>query len=320
MRTASSLTVNSSEMVSTAAVPMQTVPFQAAIVSRWSDYSMLTKPRISLLVLLTVSAGYSLAVPGEWQFIPLFHALVGIALVAAGSSALNQYIERHTDALMQRTANRPLPSGRMHPLEVVSFGIGAGVCGTLYLAVFVNELTAALAAGTYVLYTAAYTPLKRHTSLSTAVGAIPGALPPVLGWTAAGGRLDLSAFWLFAILFLWQFPHFLAIAWIYRNEYARAGLKMLPLGGNLPRVVGILAIGYSLALLPVSLHPRLCGLAGGTYSCVALIGGLVYLLASIRFAWDESTRTARGLLAVSLVYLPTVLIVLVWDHWRLLSY
>lgn len=287
--------------------------------ARFSDYLILIKPRISMLVLLTVSAGYTLAASEPWEAWRLFHALVGIALVASGSSALNQYIERHTDAQMLRTAGRPLPAGRLTTHEVLLFGLVAGAAGVLYLAARVNALTAGLALGTFLLYTLAYTPLKRYTSLSTAVGAIPGALPPVLGWTAAGGSLDQGALSLFAILFLWQFPHFLAIAWIYRDQYARAGLKMLPLGGRAPRVVGVLAVAYSLALVPLSLHPTACGLAGQGYAACALVLGLGYLVAAIRFAWCESTQTARGLLWASLVYLPILVSCLVWDHCRLLS-
>lgn len=288
-------------------------------VARLSDYLVLIKPRISMLVLLTVSAGFTLASSEPWDGLRLVHALLGIALVASGSSALNQSIERHTDARMQRTAGRPLPAGRLSNREVVLFGLGTGAGGVLYLAAYVNPLTAGLALGTFLLYTMAYTPLKRFTSLSTAVGAIPGALPPVLGWTAAGGNLDQGALSLFAILFLWQFPHFLAIAWIYREDYARAGLKMLPLGGRAPRVVGVLAVSYCVALIPLSLHPTDCGLAGQGYAAAALILGLGYLAAAVRFALCESAQTARSLLWASLVYLPILVSCLVWDHCRLLS-
>lgn len=293
-------------------------PFASALAARLADYLVLTKPRISLLVLLTVSAGFALGNAGLAQAGVLPHALLGIALVAAASSALNQLLERDSDERMRRTANRPLPAGRLSPREVLLFGLVSGAFGTLYLATFVNWLTATLTASTLLLYVAAYTPLKRRTSLATAVGAIPGALPPVLGWTAAGGTLDRGAFALFAVLFLWQFPHFLAIAWMYRDEYARAGLRMLPLNGSTPRVVGLLAVGYSLALVPLSLLPATAGLAGPVYAVTAIVLGLGYLLAAVRFAMQETRETARQLLWTSLAYLPALLCVLVWDHWRLL--
>lgn len=313
MRTASTTTSCPPEIADSSAL------VRAAVAARVSDYLVLIKPRISLLVLLTVSAGFSLARVEQLPMSQLLHALFGIALVASGSGALNQWYERKTDARMRRTANRPLPAGRLSSWEVGLFGVGCGTLGTAYLYLQVNTLTAGLTLSTLLLYVLAYTPLKRVTSLSTAVGAIPGALPPVLGWTAAGGQLDSGAFCLFAILFVWQFPHFLAIAWIYREEYARAGLRMLPAEGRLPKAVGLLAVGYSLVLIPVSLLPADCSLAGFGYTVVALTLGLGYLVASIRFAWSVSTRTARGLLAASLVYLPVLLVALVWDHWRLLS-
>lgn len=299
---------------------LTTVPStRSAALIRLSDYVALTKPRISMLVLLTVTAGYALGSGDAWQGLSLVHALFGIALVAAGSSALNQFFERDTDALMRRTATRPLPAGRLSPAEVLWFGLIAGAGGTAYLAAFVNAPTAILSATTFLLYAGVYTPLKRKTTLNTAIGAVPGALPPVLGWVAAGAPLDAGAFSLFAILFLWQFPHFLAIAWIYRDEYSRAGLKMIPGSPPAPRVTGLMAVGYALALLPLGLYPAFCGLAGSAYIVVALILGIAYLFASVRFAADESHRTARGLLWTSLVYLPMLFTVLAWDHFRLLS-
>lgn len=291
---------------------------RTALAARFADYLTLTKPRIAVLALVTVSAGYFLGLQDVWRVVPLLHALLGIALVAAGSSALNQYFEREIDARMERTANRPLPAGRMYEGEALGFGIATGLGGVAYLAAFVNGRTAVLAGGTCLLYSLVYTPLKRQTSFCTAIGAIPGALPPVLGWAAAGGELDSAAFGLFAILFLWQFPHFLAIAWIYREEYARAGLKMLPALGKAPRVTGVMAVAYALALVPLSLYPAISGLAGGAYALVALFLGLIYLLAAVGFALHETHRTARRLLLTSLVYLPVLLLTLVWDHWRLL--
>ena len=287
--------------------------------ARLADYVLLTKPRISLLVLLTVSAGFALGSADGWRPLVLAHALFGIGLVASASSAFNQWLERDSDALMQRTLNRPLPSGRLSPAEVFVFGLATAILGLVWLAAFVNAITAVLAAVTLVLYVGVYTPLKRRTSFGTAVGAIPGAMPPVLGWAAAGTPLDAGAFSLFAVLFLWQFPHFLAIAWIYRDQYARAGLKMLPTRGQTPRLTGLMAVGYAVVLVPLSMFPAACGLAGNSYLVVAFVLSAAYLVAAIRFAACETERWARGLLWTSLIYLPALLVTLVWDHFSLLS-
>jgi protoheme IX farnesyltransferase len=293
------------------------IPWSATIMGRLGDYLELTKPRISVMVLVSVSVGFALASQGTVQFPLLAHALLGIALVAAGSSALNQYRERETDRLLPRTARRPLPANRLSPMEVLAFGVTSGVMGVLYLASFINLTTAMLTGLTLLVYVFVYTPLKRTTALCTAVGAIPGALPPVLGWTAAGGELNAGAFSLFGILFLWQFPHFLAIAWLYRDQYAKAGLKMLP--SRRLGVTGFSATGYALALLPISLLPRRYGLAGDAYFLTALILGLGYCLCAVRFMRKESEQTARGLLLSSLLYLPLLLFALTWDHFRLLQ-
>lgn len=295
------------------------ITVRGVLTARLSDYLQIAKPRISLLVLVTVAAGFALASADGWHPLVLFHALGGIALVATASSAFNQVLERDSDGLMRRTRNRPLPSGRLTPAEVSLFGLAAGACGIAWLATFVNLPTALLAALTLVLYVALYTPLKRRTSFGTAVGAIPGAMPPVLGWVAAGAPLDAAAFSLFAILFLWQFPHFLAIAWIYRDEYSRAGLKMLPAAGSARYLTGILAVAYALALVPLSAFPAASGLAGNVYLIVALILSLAYLAAAVSFAVHESYRSARGLLWTSLAYLPALLATLVWDHFSLLT-
>jgi heme o synthase len=289
-----------------------------AIAARLADYAELAKPRIAAMVLLTVAVGYTLGSGGTWECSTLFNALVGIGLVAVASGALNQWIERQTDGRMARTANRPLPAGRMQPAEVAAFGFCSAAAGLGLLILTVNVTTALLALATLVLYVAAYTPLKRFTVLSTAVGAIPGALPPVLGWTASGHALDWGAFSLFAVLFLWQFPHFLAIAWLYRRDYASAGLRMLPAGGA-ARITGLLSCVYASVLIPVSLLPGECELAGGTYRMAAVLLGLGYLAAAARFFARESQETARGLLYSSLLYLPCLLSVLTWDHLRLLS-
>ena len=292
----------------------------SALATRVADYIEIAKLRISLMVLLTVSVGYFLALQGAASYLPLLHACVGVSLAAIGASAVNQWFERETDARMRRTKNRPLPMKRLAPTEVLLFGFACAVTGCVYMLVMVNAITAAMTGLTFVLYAGVYTPLKRVTSLCTAVGAIPGALPPVLGWLAAGGQLDGMAFSLFAVMFLWQFPHFLAIAWMYRDDYCAAGLRMLPAGRSMPHVTGLLAVGYALGLIPVSLLPAYFGAAGSLYAIVAVLLGFAYLAASILFARDETRTTARRLLLTSLVYLPVLMMVLTWDHLRLLEW
>lgn len=289
------------------------------VIPRWHSYLALTKPRIAVMGLVTVALGFLLATTGEWSRITLGHSLLGIGLIAASCSALNQWLERDSDRLMARTANRPLPSGRMSPHEVLAFGLGLWLLGAIELICFVNERTAVLASVTLLLYVVIYTPLKRRTSLCTAIGAIPGAMPPVLGWVAAGGELDAGAFALFATLFVWQFPHFLAIAWLYREQYAAAGLRMLPQTRPVPRIIGWMCVGYALAVIPVSLLLREAALAGDLFALFAIGLGLGYVAFSVRFLLAESVQTARQLLWFSLVYLPALLLALTWDHWRLLS-
>lgn len=289
--------------------------------SRLSDYVEIAKLRISVMVLMTVSVGYLLSMDSiSIGFVPLMHACLGVAVVAIGSSAVNQWIERETDGRMRRTRNRPLPGARLHPTEVLAFGLTCGLVGCAYLLATVNAATAGMTLLTFVLYAAVYTPLKRVTSLCTAVGAVPGALPPVLGWLAAGGQLDWMAFSLFGILFLWQFPHFLAIAWMHKDDYCAAGLRMLPAGRSMPHVTGLLAVGYALGLIPISLLPTWFGQAGMAYGIGAVGLGVAYLLASMLFAWNETRTTARRVLLVSLLYLPSLLLLLTWDHLRLLDW
>lgn len=301
------------------AVPVSARSTTAAV-SRLADYVEIAKPRISVMVLMTVSVGYLLALQGSASFVPLANACLGVALTAIGASAVNQWIERHTDGRMRRTMNRPLPARRLAPAEVLIFGLACAAVGCLYVLMTVNEITAAMTGLTFVLYALVYTPLKRVTSLCTAVGAVPGALPPVLGWLAAGGSLDGMAFALFGMLFLWQFPHFLAIAWMYRDDYCAAGLRMLPAGKSIPHVTGLMAVGYALGLIPVSLLPAYLGAAGPTYAIVALLLGMAYLVASMQFAWNENRTSARRVLLTSLVYLPVLLLTLTWDHLRLLEW
>lgn len=313
--------MRSTAAAATCEAPAVSVPstLRVAATARLADYLVLAKPRIALLALLTVSAGFALGSGDQWRGLTLIHALLGIGLVAVASSAFNQLFERESDSLMRRTRGRPLPAGRLTAGEVLLFAVVTALAGVVWLSLFVNVATAVLSALTLVLYAAIYTPLKCRSSLCTAVGAIPGALPPVLGWAASGAPLDTEAFSLFAILFLWQFPHFLAIGWIYRDEYVRAGLRMLPARASTPRVTGLMSVAYALALVPLSLYPATCGMTGNVYLWVALFLSAAYLLAAVRFAAGESLRTARGLMWTSLVYLPVLLVTLVWDHFRLLS-
>lgn len=284
--------------------------------SRLADFVELTKPRIAIMVLFTVAAGFLLAKPATPDLTQLLHTLFGTALVASGASALNQLLERQSDSLMRRTEQRPLPTGRLGFWETLLFGWVLGLGGAAYLAFLVQSwLPAALAAITFVSYVFVYTPLKRLTTLNTLVGAIPGAMPPVIGWTAASGRLDPEALILFLILFLWQVPHFLAIAWIYREDYARAGLRMLPVVDREGRATGRQMVIYSLALLPVSLSVVMFSQGGWLYSLGALVLGLGFTRAALRFASDKSTPQARRVLHASLIYLPAMLGMLLLENW-----
>lgn len=272
--------------------------------SRVADFVALTKPRLNLLVLVTSLAGLYLAAPDGVATPILVHTLVGTALVAGGAAALNQVWERETDTLMARTRTRPVPGGRLRPSEALWFALVLSTVGLVQLAAGVNVLCAAVAALTLITYVFAYTPLKRRTSLATLVGAVPGALPPVIGWTAAGGGLTLPAFVLFGIVFFWQMPHFLAIAWLYRHEYAAAGIPLLPVLEPDGRRTGRQALLYAAALWPVSLLPTLVGLASGLYIAVATILGCVLVALSATFARERSTSAARRLFLFSIVYLP----------------
>ncbi len=279
--------------------------------STLSDYVELTKPKISVLVLVTVAVSMFVATwgpPSPWL---LLHTLIGTALVAASASALNQRLERRSDALMDRTVSRPLPAGRLTEREALVFGAVTIVVGLLYLALAVNWAAAILGAATWVFYVPVYTPLKRVTPLNTVVGAIAGALPTLMGWSAAGGSFSLSAggmtaATLFVIVYLWQFPHFMAIAWIYRRQYGAAGLKMLTVVDPSGWRAGQQAVVAALALLPVSLVPALLH-AGPVYFAAAIGLGVVYLGCSVRFCLRRDDASARWLLRASLVYLPALL-------------
>jgi len=278
-----------------------------------SVYSELFKARLTFLVLLTTLVGFYLGFRGPVDYLLMVHTLLGTALVASGASALNQLWERTYDAKMRRTQSRPLPSGRLQPHTVLLIGIISSALGLIYLAAMVNGLTAAIGAVTLVSYLFIYTPLKRITWLNTAVGAIPGALPPLMGWTAARGQLSREGWALFAILAFWQLPHFLAIAWIYRDEYARAGFKMLPVLDPQGHRTGRQAVSHTLGLLPVSLCPFLFHLTGLVYLAGALALGLLFLWFAIQFSRDLTINRARQLFYASILYLPLLLAVMVLD-------
>lgn len=281
-----------------------------ALLVRFSDYLELTKPKIALLELVTVAVAASLAGWPSTDPWSLVRALLGTALVAASASALNQWIERHRDARMARTSNRPLPGGRLASLEVVIFGAMTGMAGMVYLALAVNVPTALLGALSWLLYVAVYTPMKARSPANTVVGAVAGALPILMGWTAVGGRLNLAAATLFLIVYLWQFPHFMAIAWIYRQQYAQAGMQMLSVVDPSGRRAGVQAVCSALALLPVSLVPAMVSFAGPTYFAWALFLGLGQAVCAVMFWRRPSEGSARVLLRASLVYLPTLLLML----------
>lgn len=279
---------------------------------RLADYLELSKPNIVGLILVTVAAGFALASVGRVDLVLLVHALVGSALVAAGSNALNQILERRVDASMRRTRSRPLPSGRLRTAQSAVFAWTFGVLGILYLALLTNWIVAVLAAATLGSYVFVYTPLKRVTSLSTLVGAVPGALPIVGGWAAARGSVDLAAWVLFAILFLWQLPHFLALAWLYREDYARAGLRMLSVTSGAETTFRQ-ALLYAVALLPVSLVPTVLGTTGSVYFVGALVLSGWLIAATLAVTLDHSPKKARKLFLATILYLPLILALMVVD-------
>jgi protoheme IX farnesyltransferase len=273
----------------------------------------LTKPGIARLVLVTAAAGYYLGSRDGFDLPRFFRTLIGTALVAAGAGALNHVRERDVDARMDRTRDRPLPSGRLTLRAAALFATTSACAGVAWLAWQVNTVTAALAALTVVSYIFLYTPLKRRTSLNTLVGAVPGALPILGGWTAAGAPIDAVAMSLFWILFLWQLPHFLALAWLYREDYRRGGFAMLSVNDESGYATGRMALLYATTLLPVSLLPTLLGLTGRAYFWGALGLGLVYAAVSGALMRQATPTLARRLFAASITYLPLLLALMVFD-------
>ncbi len=280
--------------------------------SRSADYLELTKPNIVGMILVTVAAGFYLAAPGALDGVLLAHTLFGSAMVAAGSNALNQVLERGIDARMRRTENRPLPAGRLGVTEAMLVAWTLGLAGVGYLALFTNPIVTLLAAATLGSYVFVYTPLKRKTSMCTLVGAVPGALPIVGGWAAASGGIPLQAWVLFGILYLWQLPHFLALAWICRDDYERAGLRMVSVTAG-PDATFRQALTFSVMLLPLSLLPSMLGTAGPVYFLGALMCSLWLIWATAAAARDRSKAKARRLFLVTVAYLPAVLLLLILD-------
>jgi protoheme IX farnesyltransferase len=282
---------------------------------RVAAYVELTKPRITFLLVLTMWAGFVIGSPLSVNYRLFLHTTLATILLASGVAALNQFIERELDALMQRTAARPLPTGKLRLWQAFAFGFALTLGAEAYLYWAVNPLSAWVGLGVIVGYVLLYTPLKTRTPLSTTIGAFPGALPPVLGWAAASGKLDVGAWVMFAIMFFWQFPHFLAIAWMYKEDYKEAGILMLPVVEPDGRVTARNIVTYTVLLLPVSLLPTFLHIAGWLYFGGAALLGLWFLRASIISARSKAKPEARKLLLASVLYLPLVLGLLVVSNW-----
>lgn len=276
-------------------------------------YFELTKPRIAAMVLVVTTLGFVLGGGGLKPYDLLLFTLLGTGLSGAGASALNHYIERRIDAKMERTKNRPLPTGTIQPAAALVYGVVMTTSGSIILFLFVNLLAAALASISTLLYLLVYTPIKRYSWINTPVGAVPGAIPPLIGWAAATGELPAGAWVLFFILFLWQHPHFYAIAWMYREDYRRAGFKMLPVVYPDGKSTFRQSLAAAIILIPVSLWPTFVGMSGWLYFAGALLCGFWFLYACIRWRISETTRDARKVLRVSIIYLPAILLLILVD-------
>ncbi len=300
---------------------MKEAPIDAAAItlpearraSAAADYLALTKPRLNVLVVATSAAGYYLGSTGAIDALSMTEAVVGTALVAGGAAVLNQLYERDTDALMRRTRTRPLPAGRVSTDAARAFGLVLSTAGLVILAARANWLSAGLAFATLLTYLVIYTPMKRRSPLSTIVGAVPGALPALIGWSASHGTIDRGGAALFAIVFCWQLPHFMAIAWLYRDDYAKAGFPMLPVIDPEGRRAGKQAVYWGLLLVLASLDPSFSGLAGRVYLAVALVLGAALFYLAVRFASARNEQTARALFYGSITYLPLLWIVMIAD-------
>jgi protoheme IX farnesyltransferase len=277
----------------------------------FADYLALTKPRLNVLVVATSAAGYYLGATAAVDIVSMAEAVAGTALVAAGAAVLNQVFERDTDALMRRTRSRPLPAGRVAAADASIFGVALSMSGLALLAARANWLSTGLALATLLTYLAVYTPMKRRTPLSTIIGAVPGALPALIGWTASHGRIDLTGASLFAIVFCWQLPHFMAIAWLYREDYAKAGFPMLPVIDPDGRRAGKQAVYWAFLMVLASVVPTFGGLAGNAYLVVALVFGVGLFALAVRFAAARNETTARALFYGSITYLPLLWIAMI---------
>lgn len=295
---------------------MDTVAVQITSISsreRIAAFVELTKPRIAFMLLLTAAAGFYLGNRGAFDLVLFANAMIGIVLLAFGVATLNQWLERRTDVLMDRTATRPLPTGKVTPTEALLFGTILCITSEIYLYFLVNPLTAWLGLSVIVGYVCLYTPLKTRTSASTAIGAIPGAMPPLMGWTASANEVSIGAWALFAFLFLWQFPHFFAIAWLYKEQYAKAGIVMLPVIDQSGRITARQIVLFSVMMVPISLAPFFLGFAGWIFLTAATILGIWFLVESVRTARAKTPEMARRLLLVSVLYLPIIFAILVLD-------
>jgi protoheme IX farnesyltransferase len=276
-------------------------------------YVALVKPDVTFLVVITTVAGFYLGTSGPLNWPLLLHTVCGTALVAGGTAALNQYFERDKDALMRRTASRPLPTGQLQPAEALIFGIGAILLGGVWLALAVGALACLLALATCVLYLGVYTPLKTRTTLATTIGAFPGAIPPLIGWVGAHGSLSLGGWVLFAILFFWQFPHFMAIAWMYRDDYARAGIRMLPTVDPKGDATFGQIVSMAGALIPISILPASIGMVGLRYFAGALILGVLLFAVSLWANRLRSTTRAKWLMHATVAHIPLLLGWMIFD-------
>ncbi len=284
------------------------------------DYIALTKPRITWLILMSTGVGYFFGAQAgwhgwsSWHWLTLLHTIIGTGLIASGTAALNQWVERVADGKMRRTQARPLPSGRLEPAPALIFAIAISVAGFADLWFGANPLAALLGLFTLLTYLFIYTPLKQRSPHSTTFGSLPGAMPPLIGFAAASGTLTWDAWVLFAILFLWQFPHFYAIAWMYKEDYARAGILMLPVVEPDGKSTARRILLYSIALIPISLMPKFFAMAGNVYLYGALALGLAFVYYGLRIRWDRTRQQARHVLLASVVYLPVLFSLMLFDR------
>ena len=314
------MSLASSGTSSAAAVSQSLTVQDSFLRQRLADYAELCRPRIAMLTMISVAVGFTLASPIVFHGGVLAISLVGIVLLVAASSILNQVLERVTDRKMVRTQSRPIAAGRLALAEAICVAVGITIVGFCLLWTFANPTTAVATLATLQIYVLAYTPLKTRTSLCTTVGAVPGAMPPVLGWLAAGGEFGIEAICLFSFFFVWQFPHFLAIGWIHREDYNRAGLRMLPSFSDDGFLTGLFAAIYAAVFVPVSALPAYVELSGDLYLITAIGLSVCYLVHALVFFWKRTDANARRLLYVSLLCLPLLLAALVIDFLRLTAF